>query len=213
MGVTTETLNRAIAAARAREAQGYFKRVRDGDQRAASLFVKLVALDCNPSGIGSDYGWLSKSPGEQQVDGFAEDAICYGVDPSDLQNVVDLISGAGAPGASIGGAVKERRPHNKWVKPTALTDEEMDYLLDGAEPVPTPPTLPGYEAFGGDEAGKRITRQLEADYREAGRAGLDGNCGAWVARCYYDYVAGQYATVDEAIADHRPEWRAALGLA
>src|SRR5688572_5416393 len=101
MGVSTEQLQRAVSAAKSREAQGYFWRVRGGDQRAASLFARLVAFDLNPSGDGGDYGWLTKRPNEQNVDGYAEDAIVLGSNPSDLMNVVDMVNGAGAPGASI----------------------------------------------------------------------------------------------------------------
>lgn len=142
MGVTPETLNRVIAVARGLEARGYFEKARQGDQRAASLFARLVAYGANPAGHTSDFGWLSKSPGESQVDGYAEDAIVYGNDPSDRQNVVDLVNGAGAPNASIGGSVKERREHNRWVKPVALTDEELRYLQSGGQPVPVPPPTP-----------------------------------------------------------------------
>lgn len=144
LGITNELLNRAIAAARVRETQGYFARVAEGDQRAASLFVKLVACDLNPHGDTSDFGWLAKSPGESQVDGYAEDAIVFGADPSDRQNVIDLVNGAGAPDATIGGAVKERRANNHWVKPQALTATQLAYLTDGAPavPVPVPAVVP-----------------------------------------------------------------------
>lgn len=211
--MTNDDLQRAIAAAHAREAQGYFERARKGDQKAASLFVRLVADDLNPLGVGTGYGWLSKSPGERQVDGFAEDAICYGANPSDLQNVVDLVNGAGAPGATIGGSIKERRPNNKWVKPQQLTDEEMSYLLSGGQPVPIPPprpVYPSYEALGGDEGGKTVTRLMEADYQRAGKPGLDGNSGAWQWRTAYDFLVGICKTVEESIAKHQPEWRSSL---
>jgi len=141
MSISNDQLQRAVSAARVRESQGYFGRVKAGDQTAASLFVRLVADDLNPSGKPTDYGWLSKSPGESQVDGYAEDAICFGADPSDTQNVVDLVNGAGAPGASIGGAVKERRAHNIWVKPQPLQVAELSYLLEGGAPMPLPPPV------------------------------------------------------------------------
>lgn len=139
MSISNADVQRAIDAANSRAAQGYFGRVHAGDQKAASLFVRLIADDLNPSGKTSDYGWLSKSPGESQVDGYAEDAICFGADPSDLQNVVDMVNGAGAPGATIGGGVKERRPNNKWVAPKPLTAAELDYLVAGGMPMPVPP--------------------------------------------------------------------------
>lgn len=143
MSVTDEQLKAAVDAARARESQGYFAKAKAGDQRAASLFVRLVAFDLNPSGSSSGFGWLTKQPGESQVDGYAEDAIVYGASPSDLQNVIDLVNGAGAPNASIGGAVKERRPANLWAAPHALSAEEMAYLAPVAPPTPIQP--PGRE--------------------------------------------------------------------
>ena len=210
MSISQAQLDRAIAQARVRESQGYFTRVAAGDQVAASLFVRLVAYDLNPNGFTSEYGWLSKTPGETNVDGWAEDAICANADPNDLMNVVDMVNGAGAPGASIGGAVKQRRPTNRWVRPQPLTDAEVAYLLEGSQPVPAPPSLPSYEAMGGDEGGKRVTRLMEADYKRAEKSGLDGDSGAWQWRTAYDFIAGSVPTVDASIAAHQPEWRKAL---
>lgn len=211
MGVSQVNLNRAYEAAKAREADGYFAKVKAGDQRAASLFARLVAYDLNPYGRTSDYGWLTKQPGEAQVDGYAEDAIVFGVDQSDLQNVVDLIVGAGAPGASITAQVKERRPSNRWATPSELTEEEMAYL-GGGQSVPEAPQYPSYEALGGDATGIAVTRQLEADYKRAGRPGLDADSGAWLNRVLYDYLTGKVPTIQASIDKHRPEWCAALGI-
>lgn len=208
MSITPEQLQRAVAKAHDLKAKGYFGRVAAGDQRAASLFAKLTAYELNPTSKLTDYGWLSKSPGESNVEGYAEDAIVFGADPNDLQNVVDLVNGAGAPGASIGGGVKERRPHNKWVAPIPLTFDEVNYLVTGAEQ-PSKPNHPSYADLGGDEGGKKITRLLEADYRRA-KGGLDGECGAWVQRTAYDFLTGICKTVEESISKHQLEWRQAL---
>lgn len=88
-------------------------------------------------------------------------------------------------------------------------------LTDGVIPIPsTPPapTYPSYEALGGDEGGKKITRQLDADFKRAGRPGLDADCGAWQQRVSYDFLTGKIKTVEESIAAHRAEWCAALGI-
>jgi hypothetical protein len=77
---------------------------------------------------------------------------------------------------------------------------------------PSKPTYPSYEELGGDSGGIAITRQLEADYKRAGRPGLDGDCGAWQQRVSYDFLTGVCKTVQESIAKHRAEWLAALGL-
>ena len=165
MSVTPVQLDLAIAAARAREAQGYFAKVKAGDQKAASLFARLVAFDLNPAGHADGYGWLTKQPGETQVDGWAEDAIVLGNSPSDFDNVVDLIVGAGAPGASIGGAVKPRRAGNTWVAPHWLTADEMQYLKAGAVPGPSPSCQ-----FPPRDQGLAFYTNLDAKYKAHGYA-------------------------------------------
>lgn len=80
------------------------------------------------------------------------------------------------------------------------------------EPEPPAPMYPSYEELGGDEGGKKITRMLEADYKEAGRPGLDRDCGAWQQRVSYDFLTRKVPTVEESINKHRPDWRKALGL-
>lgn len=210
MGVSSAQLKRIVDMAHVLEQEGYFERARGGDQRAASLFARLVAVRLNPLGVSTDVGWLSKSPGESQVEGYAEDSICGNANPADRENVIDLVTSAGAPGASIGGSVKERRINNVWVKPLPLLQTDMDYLLAGGVPVPQPPAVPSYEAMGGDEGGKRVTRLMEADYKRAEKAGLDGDSGAWQWRTAYDFIAGTFATVEASIAQHQPEWRASL---
>ena len=74
----------------------------------------------------SKWGLLTKGPGEQQCTmeacgrnlsgGFAEDAIAYliGSDPAGPLGVVDIIQGAGAPGASIQWNEVPRRAGNNW---------------------------------------------------------------------------------------------------
>lgn len=218
MGITPDDLARANAAAKQLESEGYFERARAGSQKAASLFARFVAFRLNPDGDESDFGCLSKASGEQQVDGFAEDAIVFSNDPSDLANVVDLVNGAGAADASIPDTygVKPRRSHNRWIKPEALTQTQLLFLRPtGTEPKPKPPVTPqypGYEELGGDEGGKVVTRQLARDFRAAGRPGLDDDCGAWQQRVSYDFLTRRIATVQESITKHRDGWLIALGL-
>jgi hypothetical protein len=214
MGVSQEQLNRAVTAARAREAQGYFGKVKAGDQRAASLFARLVAFDLNPTGSLQDYGWLSKSPGETQVDGYAEDAIVFTANQADLLNVVDLVNGAGAPGASIGGAVKERRASNLWVKPKPLTQEETDYLFSGSTPIPQPsPALKPRDQFYAEfqqvndfyiapEGLQRIGGMVKTDNQ--GRTVCDSEAmGAWG----YDLMTGKTVEQVKTSIRHSGEWQ------
>ncbi len=76
----------------------------------------------------------------------------------------------------------------------------------------TTAVFPSYEECGGDAAGAAISRQLEADYKRAGRAGLDGDSGLWHQRVCYDFLTRKVPTVQEAIAKHRKAWCDALGI-
>ena len=213
MGVSPQQLQRIVAQARRRETQGYFVRVRAGDQRAASLFARLIAYDLNPTGLPNDVGWLSKQPGETQVDGWAEDAVCGNADAFDLQNVVDLVNGAGAPNASIGWSVKERRENNKWVAPQALTSDEASYLLAGGPPIPIPiPQPPQYPPYPQPETlvdGAGVA--LFADFGEAGQP-PNPQMFRFVFRVAYSWLTKEVPSLEASVAKHRKEWRALLGL-
>jgi hypothetical protein len=124
------------------ENDGYFERARNGDHKAASLFARLAAYRLNPGGHGSSFGCLRKGGG-QNVDGYAEDAIVANANPSDVQNVYDLVSGAGAPGASVSwNGPLPRRPTDTWEAPRPLTAAELAYLKPGSTPTDPPPPPP-----------------------------------------------------------------------
>ena len=117
------------------EQEGFFERARNGDHRACGLFARLAAFTLNPSGAPAGWGCLRKTGGGQNVEGFAEDAIVLGNDPSNLNNVVDIIGGAGAPGASLGfGGFLPRRSSDVWERPVPLTAEQMKHLRPGGPP-------------------------------------------------------------------------------
>lgn len=153
-----------------------------------------------------DKQWHLKKgdPGRPQTDDVATSM------PS--RNYWDCINGVGADGYTFGVSAHS----------TPLSPEQIVYAppipagtapTPGPTPVPPPaPTYPSYEALGGDEGGKKITRQLEADYQRAGKPGLDGDCGAWQQRVSYDFLTGVCRTVEESVAKHRPGWCAALGI-
>jgi hypothetical protein len=110
-------------------AEGFWDSRRTADVRYCALFTRLAAYRMNPTGDRSSFGWLSKSGGEAGYDGTAVDAIVYGDSPSSLDNVVDLIGGAEAPGGSLAWqAGRPRRPSNTWVRPVALSDADMAFL-------------------------------------------------------------------------------------
>ena len=217
MSISDEQVKRAKAAAEKREARGYFARVKDGDPRAASLFARLVAFDLNPTGRSSDFGTLTKPAGGSNVDGYADDAICYSNDPNNLENVIDLVGGAGAPGARVIAEVKPRRAQDLWEKPKPLSDDDMAYLLDGGEEtVPAPPmsTIPGYESIGGDSFFRSaVGAPLEGDAKLAGES-LNEGSSVWFSRSCYDILAARMvnpaADVSPIIKKHRTDWRALM---
>lgn len=124
--------------------EGYFERCAAGSRRGCSLFARLLAHQLNPTASPSGWGWLSKNPGETQHDGFAEDAIVYGNNSTNFRNVIDLVVGAGAPGARANwpSTFIERRNGNNWVAPRQLDAADLDYLKPGGTPTPPPPPPP-----------------------------------------------------------------------
>lgn len=99
--------------------------------------------------------------------------------------------------------------HYRWHNPPV---PQIGGVTPNPPQPPNPTTMPTYEALGGDEGAKQITRQLERDYRKAGRAGLDGECGGWLRRTDYDFLSGKVPTLQSSVTKHRDEWLLALGL-
>lgn len=200
------------------EDAGAFRKAAGGDQKAASLFVRAAAQMANPNGTATtSWGWLSKNPGESQVDGFAEDALCLGNDPSNLSNVYDFVGGTGAPGARIlyTAGPGPRRSTNLWVAPRPLSPSELAYIgLGSGTPIPEPKPEPKPQpkkpypgdAFFIDHVGK----PLEADMALAGQT-LNAGSATWFARTIWDHVA-EGMTIEDSVKKHRAEWRAVLGL-
>jgi hypothetical protein len=168
----------------------------------------VIGLDGKPhrcSGVSHDAIWCDG----KQVDTIAganeNDQFIYrkstepfwSFDPADGQKIV---------GVPIWNGVPEQhwRPNNPPLKDGAVTPQPT--------PPPSVPTYPSYESLGGDEGGKAITRQLDADFKRAGRPGLDADCGAWQQRVSYDFLTGICKTVEESIAKHRKEWCDVLGI-
>lgn len=132
-----------LATAQAVAGEGYFDRCASGDMRGCSYFARLVALRLNPMGNPSSWGTLTKPAGGSNVEGYADDAIVLGADPSNRQNVYDLVVGAGAPGATVtANGPLPRRTSDVWEAPKPLTAAQMAYLRPGATPSPTPTPAP-----------------------------------------------------------------------
>lgn len=105
------------------------------------------------------------------------------------------------------------RPNNPPLKDGAPTPSPLPPSPLPPSPLPPQsPQYPSYEECGGDAGGVAISRQLEADYRRAGRAGLDGDSGLWHQRVCYDLLTRKVPTVQEAIVKHRQAWCDALGI-
>jgi hypothetical protein len=102
------------------------------------------------------------------------------------------------------------RPNNPPLKDGAPTSSTLPPPPPPRPP--QPPSFPSYDEVGGDAAGVAISRQLEADYRRAGKPGLDGDSGLWHQRVCYDFLTRKVPTVQDAIAKHRKAWCDALGI-
>lgn len=178
MSVPIDALQEVVTVARNLRAQGYFDRAAAGDERAASLFARLVAYTANPMGKSFSWGWLKKTAGGTNFDGFADGAIVYGNDPADLFNVVKIVTQVGSDHAGIGDAVQPRRESDIWYRPQPLTPTELTYLRPNGAPEPPTPVTPPAPSFGyPDEntVGKAFQERVRKCYSDAGRAFPDPN--------------------------------------
>lgn len=93
-------------------------------KEACGQFTRLVACALAADG----FGLLTKNPGENQVNGFAVDAIIY----KPTNQVIDIISQNESANASPGWSEVPKRSGNNWAAPV------------GCSPVipPPPPTPP-----------------------------------------------------------------------
>lgn len=173
------------------------------EQEDHARFVDDVVTALNA--YDEQWGHLRKKPGQTNIHGHGEDSALCKL-PDGKAHAVDFIGGAGGPTPALrwGPDPIAYYTHADWLDPA---DHEK-----GAPPQPPAPQYPSYEELGGDEGGKKITRQLEADYKRAGRPSLDGDCGTWQQRVSYDFLTGICKTVEESITKHRAKWCASLGI-
>lgn len=177
---------------------------------ASRTFIALVAAECQRL-VNMDIGCNLKRGGpEVSLDVLAMPNATGARDASGKfagLELVDIIMGAESSNASIGWADVTQATIDGgtvggWIAP--------DAVLDGGSEAPPASTMPSYEAMGGDEGGKQVTRLMEADYLRAEKPGLDGDSGAWQWRTAYDFLSGKFKTVAASAAAHQPEWRGAL---
>lgn len=170
-------------------------------------FINLVSLACLAAGIPGGVN-LKRGGPQQSLDALAFPNDTGARDSTGTYpgvEIIDIVGGAEGPNPSLG-----------WTDVTQVTIEsgnpggwKAGSLAGATKPASS---FPSYEALGGDEGAKKITRKLEQDYQRAGRPGLDGDCGGWLRRTDYDVLSGKIKTVDESIIAHRDEWLDALGL-
>jgi len=79
------------------------------DKRACHAFTRLVACALSADG----FGLLTKNPGENNVDGYAVDAIIY----RSTNQVIDLISASESASASVQWGEVPRRDGNNYAAP------------------------------------------------------------------------------------------------
>ena len=117
--------------------------------------------------------------------------------------ICDIISGAGDPGAAL-----------TWGPGPDHEYNETDWYAPGGTPAvaiaPLPPPTPKIAPYWGDEKGTAIARPLFKDYKRAGQPPNEG-MGVWMGRTMYDVLIGG-EDFDKALARHRREWCAILGI-
>lgn len=141
MSVSTADVKRATDTAHVLESQGYFAKAKSGDEKGASYFARLVASTVNPSGNPHDWGWLRKTGGGFNVEGYADGAIVFGNDPANLFNVLKIVTQVGSPDPNaiqIGDAVQQRRDTDIWEVPIPVP-ESLTAYLGGSHPTPPQP--------------------------------------------------------------------------
>lgn len=165
---------------------------------------------------------LTRNDGQRErvrVTGVSQDAAWHV--PTHQQIKVIAFSAANDPGPwEHGPAQLTPYPidpaHYRWHNPPVPQFGQVAVPWTPSQPPsqPAPPAsaMPSYEALGGDEGAKKITRVLGHDYRAAGRSGLDDECGGWLRRTDYDVLSGQIPTVEASVVVHRDEWLTVLGL-
>lgn len=165
-------------------------------------FIRILAAHLHL--INAQFGLNGK---RGNPDDISDDALNFkgegpGHDPTNGNmpvTVIDVIGAAGSPGAYPTWQVFDNLPGpGAWVKPMPVVT-----------PVPPPAPAPTLPAYPGDAVFDQIGVVLFADYALAGQPPNPG-MARWIGRTVYDYLAGM--PMDQSIAKHRSEWKAALGL-
>lgn len=170
----------------------------DGEFNArvcAVLHYELGMLEVGRNGKRGDPKNLSRDVINWRGEGPNPDPVNGG-----FGTIIDFIADHEASNASITQITPDPNGPGAWVKP--LTLAQID--AGGVQPPVTKP-YPGDLYFI-----EKVGMPLEADYTLAGQR-LNAGSSTWFARTIFDAIAGTM-TMEQSIAKHRAEWRAALGL-
>lgn len=125
-GVTpgAQTPNEYGALAAHTSVSGHWGACHDGDEVACHLFLREWVLTMYQK--DPNWGLLSKTPGQNQCTlsacgngvacGYAADAIIYRA----TNQVIDIITGIGAPGSNVAWQLVGKLATNNWAPPTCL---------------------------------------------------------------------------------------------
>jgi hypothetical protein len=101
-------------------------------KEACHAFTRLVA--CSLAKADANWGLLTKAPGENNVGGYAVDAIIYRA----TNQVVDIIGSNESPDARAGWIEVPRRETNHWAPPVGCSNPDTK-PEPAPEPSPPPP--------------------------------------------------------------------------
>ena len=159
---------------------------------------------------GRDSNWrhLKKSSAQTHVHRHGEDSALY-LFPDGTAQAVDFIGGAGGTNPQPGWIVDDITVYRH-----SDAHDPDDHGIGGA-PAPPQPSIPSYEAIGGDPFFRsHVGVPLQADMALAGQTLNDGS-SVWFSRTCYSLLVARMngaTDTDAILRRHRNEWRAILGL-
>jgi hypothetical protein len=142
---------------------------------------------------------------------ISDEVVVWVVPGPDYRMFGDFIVSGGTAGWTLTDHLEGKLPlEQPLVNPVTLERLPEQTLAPTAPgctgPTPPAPSLPTYP---GDEVFDQIGVALFADYARAGQPPNPG-MGRWFGRTTFDYLAGM--PMEQSLAKHRAEWKAALGL-
>lgn len=197
-----------VKAARTKYADAWTHAHVDGDLRRYE-FIKLLAADIHAKNAKVGNNGKRGNPLDLSMDALnilCDVAESAGRTPEGLPCVVvDVIGGAGGP-----------NPQPVWNVFDTFVEGSGANVKPGAVPTPQP-TIPSYEALGGDAYWREeLGVPLQSDMALANAGPLNDGSSVWFSRPIYRileaYAKGQTPDRPAIIKSVRNEWRAILGL-